>query len=257
MTRSLPPLDLHAHISPKTNAADLERLGAVVFVATRSLDEYSSVKARNDQVTIWGVGCHPGVVAAQRSYNSLRFAELISSSAYVSEIGLDGRSAVPLVDQDAVFRSILTYLQKTPRILSVHSSGATGRTLEALESIRVKGVVLHWWRGTEAQTRRALELGCRFSVNAANMRHVNDVALIPPNRLLIETDHPFGDRKSSGLKQPGAIADVEKVLARLYGMTTEKIRRQIWANFTHLVDEVAVEGLLPKPVQRMLSAARN
>lgn len=257
MTRSLPPLDLHAHVSPKTSAPDLERLGAVVFAATRTLDEYESVKDRNDQVTIWGVGCHPGIAEAQSAYDPSKFAELISSSAYVSEIGLDGRSRVPMTDQDRVFRSILTRLQETPRILSVHSSGATGRTIEALEVIRVKGVVLHWWRGTEDQTKRALDLGCRFSVNAANMQHANDLAMIPLDRLLVETDHPSGDRSSSFPRQPGSVADVETALARLHGTTTERIRQQTWVNFSHLVDEVKVEALLPNPVQRMLSAARN
>jgi TatD DNase family protein len=257
MTRSLPPLDLHAHVSPKTSAPDLERLGAVVFAATRTLDEYESVKDRNDQVTIWGVGCHPGIAEAQSAYDPSKFAELISSSAYVSEIGLDGRSRVPMTDQDRVFRSILTRLQETPRILSVHSSGATGRTLEALEAIRVKGVVLHWWRGTEDQTKRALDLGCRFSVNAANMQHANDLEMIPLDRLLVETDHPSGDRSSSFPRQPGSVADVETALARLHGTTTERIRQQTWVNFSHLVDEVKVEALLPNPVQRMLSAARN
>lgn len=257
MIRSLPPLDLHAHVSPKTSATDLERLGAVVFAATRTLDEYKSVKDRNDQVTIWGVGCHPGIAEAQSAYDPTKFAELISSSAYVSEVGLDGRSRVPMADQDRVFRSILTHLQETPRILSVHSSGATGRTLEALEAIRVKGAVLHWWRGTEAQTKRALDLGCRFSVNAANMQHAEDLLMIPLDRLLVETDHPSGDRSSSSPRQPGAIADVETALARLHGTTTEKIRQQTWVNFSHLVDEAKVGALLPNPVQRMLSAARN
>ncbi|RJT76934.1 TatD family deoxyribonuclease [Arthrobacter cheniae] len=257
MTRSLPPLDLHAHISPKTGATDLERLGAVVFAATRTLDEYKSVKDRNDRVTIWGVGCHPGIPEAQSAYDPSKFTELISSSAYIGEVGLDGRSRVSMADQDRVFRSILTHLQQTPKILSVHSSGATGRTLEALEAIRVKGAVLHWWRGTEAQTKRALDLGCRFSVNAANMQHATDLLMIPMNRILIETDHPSGNRSSSSPRQPGSILDVEAGLAKLHGTTTETIRRETWLNFAHLVDEVAVGTLLPHPVQRMLSVARN
>lgn len=257
MTRQLPPLDLHAHIDPNTSATDLERLGAVVFAATRTLDEFKSVRGRNDQVTIWGVGCHPGLVEAQDAYDPSKFTELVSSSSFVSEVGLDSRSRVPMPQQDAVFRSILKQLRKTPRILSIHSSGATQRTLEALESVHVKGAVLHWWRGTQAQTQRALDLGCRFSVNVANIKTANDLAMIPLDRLLIETDHPSGNRSSLSPRRPGAIANVEASLATLHGTTAEEIRHKMWVNFSGLVDEVGVDSLLPRPVQRMLTAVRK
>lgn len=52
MSRQLPPLNLHAHINPYVISAGLERLGAVVFAAIRSLDEYESVRNRDHQVTI-------------------------------------------------------------------------------------------------------------------------------------------------------------------------------------------------------------
>jgi TatD DNase family protein len=162
-----------------------------------------------------------------------------------------------MAQQREIFWSILARLRETPRILSIHSSGATKGTLEALEAVRVKGAVLHWWRGTEAQTQRALDLGCRFSVNAANMKAPSDLAMIPLDRLLIETDHPSGDRNSPSPRQPGAIADVEASLARLHGTTPEEIRHQTWVNFSYLVDEVGVHALLPRPVQRMLAAVRK
>lgn len=257
MIKRLPPLDIHAHIDPKTSATELERLGAVVFAVTRTLEEYKSVRDRKDQVTIWGVGCHPGLVEAQREYDSITFSELISSTAFVSEVGLDGRSRVPMAQQDEVLRSILALLRETPRILSIHSAGATKETLEALEAVRVKGAVLHWWRGTEAQTQRALELDCRFSVNAANMNAVSDLAMIPLEKLLIETDHPMGDRSSPAPRQPGAISDVEASLAELHGVSADEIRYQTWVNFSLLVDEVGVHELLPKPVQRILLAVRD
>ena len=257
MSRQLPPLDLHAHINPKTLPADLEGLGAVVFAATRSLDEYESVRSRRDQVTIWGVGCHPGVIEAQNNYDAARFTELVSSTVYVSEVGLDRRSKVPLERQEQVFGSILERLQDRPRITSIHSSGVSGRVLEILEEHPIRGAVLHWWRGDAAQTKRALELGCWFSVNAAGMKYADDIALIPSERILTETDHPSGDRGSRTPRQPGAIYDVEAALAQIYGDSVPSIREQIWENLSRLVDEVAGGMLLPAAVQRMLAAARK
>lgn len=257
MAPQLPPLDLHAHINPKTHPADLERLGAVVFAATRSLDEYESVRDRRDQVTIWGVGCHPGVPQAQKDFDADRFAPLLASTAFVSEIGLDRRSKVALAEQEEVFTSILSVLQGTPRIASIHSTESAGRVLDALERTPIRGAVLHWWRGDEAQTRRAVELGCWFSINAANTRHPRDVALIPLGRVLTETDHPAGDRGSSAPRQPGAVTDVERALAEIYGIDVRAVRGQVWTNLAGLVGETNVEDLLPTAVQRMIAFTRT
>lgn len=252
----LPPLDLHAHISPKSRSTDLERLGAVVFAATRSLDEYESVRARRDQVTIWGVGCHPGVTRAQQDFDVERFTSLLTSTAFVSEIGLDGRSKVALADQEQVFTSVLSVLQRTPRVVSIHSSGASGRVLGALERTPIKGAVLHWWRGSESETLRAIELDCWFSINAAGMKYPADVSLIPLERILTETDHPSGDRTSTSPQQPGSVDDVEQALARIYSLDVQVVRGQIWANLVRLVGETNVDNLLPAAVRRMIAFAR-
>lgn len=257
MSRQLPPLDLHAHINPEAHPAELERLGSVVFAATRSLDEYASVQGRRDQAIIWGVGCHPGQPKAQAAYDAARFAELISSTGYASEVGLDRQSRVTMERQREVLASILGILHTAPRITAIHSSGAPGIVLDLLEQHRIHGAVLHWWRGDAVQTRRALRLGCWFSLNAAGMKYPDDVAMIPLGRALTETDHPSGDRGSRPPRQPGAVADVESTLAALHGVSALVVRQQVWSNFAQLVDEVDVEQHLPHPVRRMLAAARQ
>lgn len=256
MTPALPPLDLHAHVKTTIPARDLEQLGAVVFVATRSLDEFASTQRRHDAVTIWGVGCHPGVNSAQDAFDAERFASLARSTPFVSEVGLDGRSKVPMARQEQTFRAVLRVLSEHPRITSIHSSGAPGRVLDALEATPVRGAVLHWWRGTPAQTARAVRLGCWFSVNVAGVKHAADVASIPLDRILTETDHPSGDRGASEPRQPGSVAGVESALAAIHGVTDSDIRHQVWANFSQLVSEADIEPLLSGPVRRMLSAAR-
>ncbi|MBG6214313.1 TatD DNase family protein [Cryobacterium sp. CAN_C3] len=255
MTPSLPPLDMHAHVKPTIPARDLERLGAVVFVATRSLQEFVSTQQRNDAVTVWGVGCHPGVDAAQRDFDPEKFSALLGATAYVSEIGIEGRSKVPMALQDQTFRAVLRALSHTPRIASIHSSGAARHVLDALSEIPVRGAVLHWWRGTPAQTARAVDLGCWFSVNASGVARSADLADIPLDRILTETDHPSGDRGAAGHRQPGAVESVETALAAVYNVTPERMRLQIWKNFTALVSETHVESLLSGPIRRMMAAA--
>lgn len=252
MTPALPPLDLHAHIKPTIPARDLERLGAVVFAATRSLTEFASTQRRRDAVTIWGVGCHPGALTAQDEFTTERFKSLLCTTAFVGEVGLDRRSKVPMATQEATFRAILSELAVSPRIVSIHSSGACANVLDLLEEMPVQGAVLHWWRGTPAQTARAVALGCWFSVNAAGMKHAA-VALIPIDRLLTETDHPSGDRSAPAPRQPGAVLDVESELAKLHEVSPAKMRLRIWRTFDELVRATETASFLPTPINRMLS----
>lgn len=257
MTRVLPALDTHAHIEPGVSARDLEGLGAVVFAATRSRVEFEAVRPRRDLVTIWGVGCHPGVPDAHRDFDPSQFSALMDETALVSEIGLDGRSPVPLDRQIETFTTILYLIRSKPRLASVHSFGATDGVLDCMERTGLRGAILHWWLGSVAQTERGLSLGCYFSINHAMTVRPELVRLIPLDRLLLETDHPAGDRRSATPRQPGAISDIEEEIGKLHGLTGAQLRAQTWRNLDQLVISVGVLELLPIPVQRMLTSTRN
>ncbi len=252
--RRLPPIDMHAHIEPDISPGDLLKLGSLIFAATRSLDEAERVLKRSDPWTIWGVGCHPSLVGVQKAFGTARFAELIGRTPYVSEVGLDGKSRVPLDRQRTTLDMVLTALQQNPRLTSIHSFAAVDATLECLTARPIHGAVLHWWLGNQAQTERAVELGCYFSVNASMLRKFELVASLPLDRVLPETDHPFGDR-STGRSRPGKVDDVERVLAQVHGLSPEGIRLKIWRNFAQLVRSARCGSLLPRPVRVALAAA--
>lgn len=255
MSRALPPLDLHAHVDPGVDPRALESLGAVVFAATRTAEEFERARTRTDAVTVWGLGCHPGVVAAQGSHDEGQFASLLTETAFVSEVGLDGVSRVPMERQVEVFSSVLAQVAKRPRLVSVHSKRATARALNLIADSGARGVILHWWLGSAAETTRALELGCLFSIN-----HSMDVTKlkasgVPLGSLLPETDHPSGNC-GSDLSQPGWTLDVEQTIATLYGTTPDGVRQQVWRTLASQVDILGVLGLLPPVVQAMLAQAR-
>ncbi|MBF4161593.1 TatD family hydrolase [Nocardioides acrostichi] len=228
----------------------------MVFVATRSAEEFEQARRRTDAVTVWGLGCHPGVAAAQRAYDADRFASLLASTAYVGEVGLDGTSRAPMEEQAAVFASVLEQMARTPRLVSVHSRRAAAQTLDLIKASGARGVILHWWLGSAGETRRALELGCLFSVNRSMDVSKLKASGVPLNSILPETDHPSGNRGGDP-SQPGATLDVEQALARLYGTTAEAVRLQSWRILAHEVDTHGVRELLPPVVQAMLAHARS
>ncbi len=253
MTR-LPALDLHAHIDPGIDPDELAVLSAAVFAVTRSLDETVIALRRRDRMVVWGVGCHPGLAGAHQRFSSDQFAELLEHAAFVGELGLDGRSRVPMPLQLGTLRSALEVLVETPRLVSLHSYAATEMLLDELESIRIKGVILHWWLGDAAQAKRAISLDCFFSVNASSVQRAETLAAIPLDRVLTETDHPFGDRHAPAPRRPGSVEDVEASLAAHYGISTREMRHQIWRNLGRLVRETGSSGLLPRAVRSELAA---
>jgi TatD DNase family protein len=252
-----PPLDTHAHVDLSISARDLENLGAVVLIATRSLEDFNVVRDREDLVSVWGVGCHPSLVGVQKAFNDEEFREALEKTPYVAEVGLDGSSRVALASQTAVLRSVLSATHQLPRIVSLHSYRATAEMVEVLKQEGVRpGRILHWWLGTESETAEMLRLGCYFSINYSMVRTLGSLRQVPLNRILIETDHPSGDRFSSRPRQPGNVRDVESALARQFKVTADEVRLQCWRNFVEVVDSTKTEHLMPRPIRRMIVDVR-
>lgn len=251
--RSLVPIDAHTHIDINLNRFEVSSLGAFVMAVTRTLDEADKATLRNDSLAVWGVGCHPGLSRAQREFNAERFRELLGRTAFAGELGLDGKSRVPMDRQIETLGRALDVLRSIPRLTSLHSYAATGQLIELLELGPPPGVILHWWLGDARQTERAVELGCFFSVNASSVRRKDLLALIPRDRILTETDHPFGDRWSR-VKRPGYVEDVERRIGIEYGMDQSEVRALMWSNLRQLISVTGCSTMLPRRVQEALGS---
>lgn len=251
---SLPPLDLHAHVDATIAASELTALSAVIFVATRTLDEAQTAVARRDRFAVWGVGCHPANAAAQREFDPIRFGGLIERTCFVSEIGLDGAARVDMDIQRSTLVAVLEAVARRPRVTSLHSYRATGDVLDCLAVTPIRGAVLHWWLGSVDETARAVEMGCFFSVNASSVRKAGALDHLPLERILTETDHPFGDRRNRARARPGAVTDVERAVAKHHSLTATEVRGVVWDNLARLVQETETARLLPRAIRLQLIA---
>ena len=249
--KTLPALDLHAHIDPSIDSHDLINLNATIFAVTRSLGEAEQTLKRRDTMTIWGVGCHPRLVGANKKFSPQNFLSLIENTAFVGELGLDGTSRVTMDLQLKTLRSALDVLVNHPRILSLHSYKATATLISELEAKPVRGAVLHWWLGDENLTQRAIELGCYFSLNISSLKQGALLKSIPFDRILTETDHPFGDRYVSN-RRPGNVGDVERFLQVFYEMDQDAVRRGLWHNIAEIVKQTGCASRLPCSIQDLL-----
>lgn len=247
----LPLLDCHAHIAPDVTADQLARLSpSVVFAVTRSPDEARRVASRNDQRVVWGLGAHPSHIAKGGEVDIALLRSLLPQFGLVGEIGLDRRSGhVP--HQIAELRRVLEATNDEPVMLSLHSTGCIEELLELLEAQPHPGAVLHWFTGTAEQTKRAVDLGCYFSVNVAMDRDV--VARVPFTRLLPETDYPATRR--AGTRLPGDTASLESLIADLHDETPEQVRMQFYRNLRSLSLASGVVDRLPERIADLLLLA--
>jgi TatD DNase family protein len=245
---SLPTLDAHAHLDPNLPSAELERSGAV-FAMTLSLDEAALVVDRHEPYIIWGVGCHPRRPEAQETFDPERFGRLAQRTAIVGEIGLDTGSRVPLALQLRTFRGALEVVAELPRLVSIHSYRATGLVLQELRRRPITVPVLHWWTGTAAETQEAVALGCYFSVHSAVARHSKFRTRVPPERLLVESDHGYHDPPAA---IPCRVEWVEHLVAQQLGRAAKEIRRLVWANLAAIIHRTGTEALLPEPLGAIL-----
>ena len=245
-------LDFHAHIDPAIPIHDLDRLESCIVAVTRTTNDYKTTLSRPHPSTLWAVGAHPSLATVHKRFDKSEFEAALSRTAIVGEVGLDGRSSASLELQLRTLNAIFEATSRRPRLMTVHSSFATMALLEVLEHRRPRGVVLHWWSGDQEQTKRALDLGCYFSINFAQTRNPSIVDILPADRVLTETDHPFGDRLQPGLRLPGVVAEVEKYLAKSWSMDIQTTRRQIWQNLKVLATSTQTLDMLPRDFQATL-----
>jgi len=247
--RPLLSLDAHAHFDPARRPDELSDSGAVV-ACTLSLGEAARVAGRKEPHVAWGVGCHPRKLKAQDEFDADRFGELAARTAVVGEVGLDAGSRVPLERQLETFRQVLAIVAEMPRLVSIHSYRATGLVISELRRRPIAVPVLHWWTGSVAETREAVALGCYFSVHSAVARHSKFRTAVPPERILVESDHGWADPPAA---IPCRIEWAEFLLMGQLQRSREGVRRLGWQNLAAIIRETGTQRLLPAQLQELVA----
>jgi TatD DNase family protein len=246
------PIDAHAHVQTTIDPRELRALRALVFAVTREPSEWAAAVKRRDRDCLWGLGCHPKVPTAFEQFDPDLLHDLLERCPLIGEVGLDKRAKVPMKRQVEVFRAVLDVAGARSRLVTIHSSGTSAEVINELTERPVAGAILHWWRGDPAQTNQAVELGCYFSLNGAEVQRPKVLSLLPPDRVLTETDYPHTRRQDNAANVPGAVGTTEQALAQAWGLEVEAVRQRLWQNLRELCASTATASLLPRDVQATL-----
>ena len=124
-----------------------------------------------------GLGYNPQLVETYPFYQNW-FGSMLPLTKYVGEVGLDYSKEFvhTKVAQKKAFDYICYQSARSKSILSIHSRGAEHDVLTMLKKNGVEHAIFHWYSGKKEDVHKGFEI----------------IKSIPVDRLLIETDAPFG-----------------------------------------------------------------
>jgi TatD DNase family protein len=241
-------VDFHCHLDLYPDHAELIEECDREGVATLTVTTTPKAWARNQEMAAHAkhvrvaLGLHPQLVEERESEIAL-FESLLNETRYVGEIGLDAspRFYKSFAAQERVFERILRACgEHGGKILTVHSVRSVSKVLKHIEKSLLPGrgeVVLHWFTGSLSEARRAVDLGCYFSINSEMLkgpRHRALVEQLPIERILTETDGPFVQNNGAAVR-PRAVADTVTDLASVKGLNPSVTAALILGNLSRLL----------------------
>jgi len=240
-------IDFHCHLDLYPDAQTLvDQVAArnlftlVVTTSPRAWQATSQVFAGRDNIKV-ALGMHPEIVSEKSSERELLISS-VAESCFIGEVGLDGspQHYGTRELQESIFKDVLVECERHGgRILSVHSRNAARRVLELVEHHCQASIpVLHWFSGTLEETRRAVTMGCWFSVGPAMIRGARGrrgLEQLPGDRILPETDGPFAKNGATPY-MPWEATSITSAVADIWNETEEAVREQFRRNLAALLE---------------------
>ena len=205
----------------------------IVVAVTESPGDYLRIRARfgsNSHVRV-ALGLHPVAVPTLGQRAVTQFLDLLPTTDYVGEVGLDFTTSDAGLRRSQVraLEEILSAPTARSSLWSVHSRRAAADVIGPLEAARVPAV-LHWFAGSPVQAERAAAAGLYFSVNLGMVGSSRGRALIeamPRDRVLTETDAPY---VAAGRLEPTDVVTVVDRLARIWHLDSGEAKDLVFSN---------------------------
>jgi TatD DNase family protein len=233
--------DLYSDYSTPLADAEENQVATIAVTTTPRAWRRNYELCRDTYYIRLAVGLHPHLAAERENECSL-LERILPNTTFVGEIGIDGgkEHASSLDTQARVFERILkACAEHGDKILTVHSFRAASLVIDHIERCLPEPgrVVLHWFTGTVFEAKRAMDLGCFFSVNPrmlATQSGRNLVETIDPSKILTESDGPFIQIGTRPILPSDARTSVD-LLSLIYKQPSDFVRRLILSNFKSLV----------------------
>jgi TatD DNase family protein len=233
--------DMHCHLDLYPDyvrvAQDARTQGIWVLAVTTTPKAWHGTRERlNSFPNIHvAVGLHPELVQS-RAHELPLLESVVGGTAFIGEVGLDGspqlRKHIGL--QQKIFRQILYSCERAGgKVLTIHSRRAVTEVLACIEERRDCGLpILHWFTGSKSELEFAKRLDCWFSVGPQMFLTpvgIQRVSSMPRDRILLETDGPFG-KVNDQVLTPVAVQQAIGMLGKIWRISPEDAQLQIENN---------------------------
>lgn len=250
-------VDSHCHLNYKGLVEDQAGVIArardagvstMLNISTREREWDDVIAVAERDTAIWAsIGIHPHEADGHPDIDTAR---LVAKAAHrrvvaIGETGLDYYyDHSDRERQRSSFRTHIVAARETGLPVIVHTRDAEADTAEILADEMEKGAysgVIHCFTASQDFAETALGLGLYVSISGIvtfkNAKALQaSAALVPEDRLLIETDSPFlAPVPHRGRPcEPAFVADTARFLADLRGVAVETLAARTSANFFRL-----------------------
>lgn len=238
-------LDLYPDFEQLVNKCEHDQIHTITVTTTPRAWPKNYELTKNLTYVRPALGLHPQLVA-QHSHEIQIWDEYFPQAKYIGEVGLDASPAFykSFQKQILIFDHIIKQCKKSGgKIITIHSVRSAQHVLNIMDKYdvaRENMVVLHWFSGSLSEAKRALDMGCYFSVNSSMLSTARGRQLltyIPTNRVLTETDGPFIKNHNKVLSPENVSLCVES-LAEIWNLTCAEARVKVFENMTTLENSV-------------------
>ncbi len=256
-------IDSHCHLEYKGLVEDqagvLDRarqagVGGFLSISTRQREWNQVIATAEREADVWAsVGIHPHEADGHADMGE---AALLEAAAHprviaIGETGLDYYydKSDRLVQQE-LFRRHIAVSRATGLPIIIHTRDAEADTAAILQEEMAKGAfpaLIHCFTASADFARIVLDLGLTISLSGiVTFKNASDLqaiaAIIPEDRLLVETDAPFLAPVPNRGKvcEPAFVADTARFVAELRGVSPEALAAATSKNFMKLFTKAAL-----------------
>ncbi len=245
-------IDSHCHLTSDAllnqapaviDRAKAAGVGSIVTIATDLADAEQALELSRQHSGVHVVcGIHPHEAAKAPANWDAALIEWVRRDDVigVGEMGLDYHyDFSDRRSQRAVFIRQLEIAQEIGKPIVVHCREAHGDTLQALSGCgRNRKVVIHCFTGSQAEAEEILEQGYWISLTgAATFKRSDELrrvaAMVPDDRLMIETDSPYLSPepvRNVRPNEPAHLVHIAACIAKSRGVTVDELGAMCAAN---------------------------
>ena len=235
-------IDVHFHADflPEKKLEEIQRNEKIKLVVTNSVDVEScesnlKISKKFSKIKL-AVGLYPEEKNNLTEYEKLEnFVVKNKNQIFaIGEIGLDKTEKLDFEIQKKIFVAQLNLAKRLNLPVIVHTRKAEKEVLEILENYKELKIILHCFSGNFKLVKKAVELGCYFSIptNIVRSEHFQKLVVeVPHGRILTETDAPYLSPFKEKQNESAFIVETIRTLSKIWNVPEKDVERQVETGF--------------------------